>query len=95
MRFTYATEAGVPYDFGLDLAAIIEREEADPGYSFLADVQALATEPRISALDRICGFVGSSLAEMAERGYVTEDITAILDGCLKAAGFRPRGDDVQ
>ena len=75
-------------DFKLDIAKIVEAEEKDPTYSFFKDAESMDTNPRFSALNRICTYVGTTYEEFIDAGFSIGQLAEILEKCLENAGFR-------
>lgn len=79
---------GKTFSYFLDLDMILDREEKDPNYSFLDEVSKLGEGKfRVTTLNEMCKFVGTTYKEFIKTGLTIDDLTEILIECIKEAGF--------
>ena len=78
---------GQTYEFNLSIGKILEMEAADPQYSFIEDVQSLASRPRLLTLDKLMRASGQSLEGLISAGFAIDEISEIFAKVLDSAGF--------
>lgn len=68
--------------FALDFDAVMAYEEAHSEWSLLTEINGMATNMRVSTLNRLCEFVGYPYRDFVALGFHVDDLADIYTKVL-------------
>ena len=83
---------GIEHLFRIDIDAVAAYEEAHPDWSIMDDIGS-ADRVRVSALDRLAGFLGYRYADFVALGFTLQDLAEIYADCLRTDLGFPMPED--
>lgn len=86
----WANRDGVEHEFALDWDVAVQMDTEGDSIMKLVDMMAEMKTP-LYAIDRLSKLIGYRYPDLAKMGYVAEDLSNILMGCLEELGFSSAG----